>query len=94
MAYVPAGSLCPCLHSAVSEPAPLCAGGQAVHCWRGLTDSMHRERLLQVAAIDTVDCVTPEPAQGDRLVGFCQSFAAVPLHGTPGIVDANHSQGT
>jgi hypothetical protein len=42
MAYVPVGSLCPCLHSAASEPPPLVDGGQAVHCWRGLADSVHR----------------------------------------------------
>ena len=92
MAYVPAGSLCPFPPPQNPEPAPLgtvpelsIAG--TVRAW-----SVHCDGLLQVAAIDTVGNGPPEVAQGDCPVGLCQSFAAVPFHGTPRVVDADDSQ--
>tara|TARA_E500000318_G_scaffold95831_1_gene95803 strand:- start:85 stop:378 length:294 start_codon:yes stop_codon:yes gene_type:complete len=68
---------------------PLVDGGQAVHCWRGLADSMHRYGLLQHPAIDAEVAVTPERAETDHAMGSRQARAAVPLHGAPGIADAD-----
>ena len=68
---------------------PLVDGGQAVHCWRGLADSMHRYGLLQHPAIDAEVAVTPERAETDHAMGSRQARAAVPLHGAPRVTDTN-----
>ena len=62
MAYVPAGSLRPLWFSPASEPAPLgtvpeLSTAGAVRAW-----SVHRDGMLQMAAVHAVGRVTPESA--------------------------------
>lgn len=72
--------------------APLVDGGQAVHCWRGLADCVHRYGLLQVAAVNTKAAVAPERAETDHAMASGQALATVPFHGAPGIVNANNGK--
>jgi len=69
--------------------APLVDGGQAVHCWRGLADSVHRYGLLQHPAIDAERAVPPKRAETDHAMGSGQALATLAFHGSPRIADAD-----
>ena len=71
---------------------PLVDGGQAVHCWRGLTDSVHRYGLLQVAAVNAMVHVTPERRQSQHSVAACQLLATVAFHCASRVSQSNASQ--
>ena len=68
--------------------APLVDGGQAVHCWRGLANSVHCYRLLHHPTVNAKTAVTPERAETDHAMGYGQALTALALHGTPRIADA------
>ena len=70
---------------------PLVDGGQAVHCWRGLTDSVHRDGLLQVAAVNAEAAMAPERRQRQHLVAGCQLLAAVTFHCASRVSQSNAS---
>jgi len=94
MAYVPAGSLCPLRSPPASEPSPLVTVPELSTAGAVRAGRVHCVGLLQVAAVNAVRCVAPERGQGYHLVRFGQRFAAVALHGAPGIGDANASHYT